>query len=84
MSREIRYSNQAYIFLRRLRTPLAKTLRRRILALERQPFPRGVRMLQGTGGMLRIRSGDHRILYTVSDRHVDIVRIDKRGRVYKR
>lgn len=40
---------------------------RRIEALETDPRPRGCRKLRGTDDLYRIKSGDYRVIYWVSD-----------------
>jgi mRNA interferase RelE/StbE len=55
---------------------------RALFALAEEPRPRGVRKLTGTAApMWRIRIGDHRVIYSVSDaaRRVIVLRIARRG-----
>ena len=44
----------------------------KILSLENNPRPPGIRKLQGTEGY-RLRVGDYRVLYTVDDRSHRVV-----------
>jgi mRNA interferase RelE/StbE len=44
----------------------------KIISLEMNPRPAGIRKLQGTEGY-RLRVGDYRILYTVDDRSHTVV-----------
>ena len=57
---------------------------RRILLLEDNPRPRGVRRLSGRGEY-RLRVGDHRVLYTVDDKGciVTILAVGHRRDVYR-
>jgi mRNA interferase RelE/StbE len=46
-----------------------------ILALEENPFPPGKKWkrLEGTGGLVRLRVGDYRVLYEVLDNEIYIL-----------
>ena len=71
--------------LDRIREPDLSRLRARILALESEPRPQGVKKLEGP--LHRIRSGDWRILYGIDDgqKMVTILRVLRRSeRTYKR
>lgn len=63
-------------------------IRRRILAgiaeLEREPRPRGVRKLTGYDNAWRVRVGDSRVLYEISDERilVTFVRVAHRRDAY--
>ncbi|MFT4260457.1 type II toxin-antitoxin system RelE family toxin [Microbacterium sp.] len=63
-------------------------IRRRILAgiaeLEREPRPHGVRKLAGYENAWRLRVGDYRVLYEISDEKVlvTVVRVAHRRDVY--
>lgn len=63
-------------------------VRRRILAgiseLERDPRPHGVRKLAGYENAWRVRVGDYRVLYEISDEQVlvTVVRVAHRRDVY--
>lgn len=63
------------------------TSRRRIVkavdGLATNPRPPGAIAIQGGDGLLRIRAGDYRILYTVND-DVLVVTIGHRRDVYQR
>ena len=58
---------------------------KRILALSENPRPRGAIPLKGKRrGYLRVRAGQHRIIYAVDDaaRSVVVVDVGPRGSVY--
>ena len=75
---------------RALKKIVDRTARRRIVraidGLATAARPPQVVRLQGSGGLLRIRTGDYRIIYTVEDatRTVLIVAIGHRREVYRR
>ena len=61
-----------------------KRIIERILALEKDPRPAGVKKLSGEE-KYRVRQGDYRILYEINDALITIVvvRIAHRGDVYR-
>lgn len=69
--------------------PIAKDLRGKIaisiLDLSRDPHPVGSRKLSGTGSIYRVRVGDYRILYEVSDaeKAVRVMAVGHRRDVYR-
>jgi mRNA-degrading endonuclease RelE of RelBE toxin-antitoxin system len=48
-----------------------------ILALEENPFPPGKKWkrLKGTGGLVRLRAGDYRVLYEVLGDQVHVLAV---------
>ena len=84
ISYTVRLKPRAERELDRLPIAVAKRIWERLLALERDPRPRGVAKLEGVGGY-RIRIGDYRIVYLVDDdqRVVDVARIAHRREVYR-
>ena len=58
---------------------------RKIQALANDPRPPGCEKLSGTENIYRIRDGDYRIIYQVSDRErrVEIARVRDRKDVYR-
>jgi mRNA interferase RelE/StbE len=66
-----------------------KPHRRRILAkielLAEEPRPPGAVMLTGCHGVFRIRVGDYRVVYSVSDTEliVLIIELGRRGEIYR-
>ncbi|MBM4467669.1 MAG: type II toxin-antitoxin system RelE/ParE family toxin [Chloroflexi bacterium] len=57
---------------------------KRLLALEQDPRPRGVKKLKGRAEEYRLRAGDYRILYVVDDaaQVVEIIAIRHRREAY--
>ena len=57
----------------------------RIEALIENPRPNGARKLEGEDNMYRIRIGDYRVLYTISDRQkrVDVEAVLHRSKAYR-
>ena len=80
---DVRYSNQALKFLKKVDNELAKRLINRIEKLQVEPFPQNMKRVEGQK-LFRIRVGDYRILYEVdnSNNLLGIVKIDKRERAY--
>ena len=69
---------------------LSKDVQRRIdqrlLTLQDNPRPAGITALKGDAGILRLRVGDYRVLYTVHDDQVVIliVAVGHRREIYRR
>jgi len=81
----IEYSNQALKFFKRIDKSLSERILKHIEELSRNPFPQGVRSIEGyKEKTYRIRVGNYRILYEVDQEKglVGIVKIDHRGQVY--
>ncbi len=72
--------------LKKITAPALKRIARAIDSLSANPRPSGVTALQGDPGLLRIRVGDYRIIYTVHDDvlTVLVVTIGHRRDVYRR
>ncbi len=70
--------------LQSLREPNYSRIKQRILLLASNPRPRGSSKLTGREGW-RIRAGDYRIIYEISDedKSVTILHIGHRRNVYK-
>ncbi|MFJ5664942.1 type II toxin-antitoxin system RelE/ParE family toxin [Micromonospora chalcea] len=70
--------------LRKLDRPVQARLVAALASLATEPRPAGVKALAGHPGLLRIRVGDYRIIYTVRDREliVLVVHLGHRGDVY--
>ena len=84
MSYTVRLKPRAERELDRLPIAVARRLWERLLALERDPRPRGAAKLEGVEGY-RIRIGDYRVVYLVDDDQlvVDVARIAHRREVYR-
>jgi len=85
-SYSIEYDNAAGRELAKLPRHVQVQVRRRIDALAKNPRPPSVETLQGDlKGLLRIRSGDYRVVYSVEDRSlvVLVLRIRDRKEVYR-
>jgi mRNA interferase RelE/StbE len=82
----LEFTDAARRQLRKLPRQAAQRLRPVIDALADDPRPAGARALQGQPGVLRVRVGDYRILYTVEDDRlvVLVIRIGHRREVYDR
>ena len=67
-----------------LPTPIHERIAERLLGLEGNPRPFGVKKLRGQAGY-RLRVGDYRILFTIDDsaRIVTIYAIGHRRQVYR-
>lgn len=63
----IEWSPAAARALRKLDKPTARRLALRVSALAVDPRPAGAKALTGASGLLRIRIGDYRVVYTVED-----------------
>ena len=62
-----------------------KQIAARIDELMQNPRPPGVKVLRNADGLLRIRSGDYRIIYRVEDMRLKVlvIRIAHRREVYR-
>lgn len=71
--------------LRKIDRQAASRIKDATEALRDDPRPAGVKMLTGAHGLLRIRVGDYRVLYTVDDevRVVRIADLGHRGGIYR-
>ena len=67
-----------------LESPVHKRIVTRLLALEDNPRPAGIKKLQGQESY-RLRVGDYRILYTIDDKSkkIFIVSVGHRREVYR-
>lgn len=81
----ITFARSARKELEALGEPLASRVFARIEALAGDPRPVGCRKLQGSQDLWRIRVGDYRVVYSVSDaaRTVDVSIIRHRSDVYR-
>jgi mRNA interferase RelE/StbE len=81
----IEFSPAAARQLRKLPPDVRKRVGTKIDALASDPRPPGTEKLEGQDGLLRVRAGDYRIVYTVADDVilVVIVKIGHRADIYK-
>lgn len=87
MTYALRLSSAAEIDLDRLPSDVLRRVDAKLMALKRNPRPRGVSKLEGRQVQgWRVRVGDYRILYTIDDeaRIVSVYRISPRGSAYKK
>lgn len=85
MSYRVLVEEAAQRDLRRLDPVVARRVRQRLLELEQNPRPPGVRKLRDVHPPgYRVRVGDWRILYSVDDqaKEVRVYRIKHRARAY--
>ena len=84
MSYEVRIISSAEKEMNRLPSIVHTRLSKRILSLESNPRPRGVRKLGGREEY-RLRVGDYRILYIIDERNhiVIILSVGHRHEVYR-
>jgi mRNA interferase RelE/StbE len=86
MSHEIEWTANALRELRKLDKPIARRIVSAVTALSRDPRPAASRTLVGQPtGVLRLRVGDHRVIYQVDDGIllVTVVRVAHRRQVYR-
>ena len=83
MSYQVRIVRSAEKEMERLPATVHARLSKRILSLEENPRPRGVKKLSGREEY-RLRVGDYRILYVIDDGNhtVTIVAVGHRHEVY--
>ena len=82
MNFDVKFSNQAASFIRKLNEALKKRIKSKFLEVSQDPF-RYLEHYEGQGYKLRI--GDYRVLIDADlEQKILWVRVfDKRGRVYK-
>lgn len=70
--------------LDRLHGELFERIRRKLLSLEDNPRPFGIRKLQGVD-TYRLRIGDYRILYLIDDtaKRIEVISVAHRREVYR-
>ena len=75
MAYRLKVERQAFKQLQKLSQPDRTRVTEAILALEEDPFPPGKKWkrLESTGGLLRLRVGDYRVLYEVLDDEVHVL-----------
>ena len=83
-SYRIEFSRSAEKDLRRIDRPMIPRITQAIYRLGAEPRPAGVRKLAGSDNAYRIRVGDYRVIYTISDilQIIGVERIRHRREVY--
>lgn len=80
----ITFARSASKELQDLPDDLTKRILPRIKALAAEPRPSGCRKLANTKDRWRIRVGDYRVIYSISDQNliIDVIRIRHRSKAY--
>jgi mRNA interferase RelE/StbE len=83
---ELQFAPKAIRSLRKLDHAAARRIREVADALRDDPRPYGAVTLTGMHGVLRVRTGDYRILYTVDDEQLVVLVVDAGHRrdIYQR
>lgn len=77
---EIKYSKQAYKYLKKLHKPQARQI---IIAINKLPNNEGdIKKMRGIENLYRLRVGDYRILFSPEYDIIKIEKIGSRGDVY--
>jgi len=71
--------------LKKLLKPTQRQITKRLLALELNPRPNGIKKLEGEKDLYRLRVGDFRVIYIIKDKTllVLVLKIDHRKDVYR-
>ncbi|MGQ0660205.1 type II toxin-antitoxin system RelE family toxin [Sphingosinicella sp.] len=85
MSKRIVYSRDAQRTLRRIDRATSARIREKIALLARDPeaLANNIKALKGHAGLLRLRVGDWRVIYTDDLRVLSVVKIASRGSSYE-
>ena len=83
--KEVTYSRDALKSLRRIPSNVASSIRGKIEIYARDPASLGsnVIRLQGSGGYLRLRIGDWRVIFSEDAMVIAVIRIAPRGSAYE-
>jgi mRNA interferase RelE/StbE len=81
----ITFARSARKELESLNAPLVQRLFPKIEALAKEQRPKGCRKLRGEKNLWRIRVGDYRVIYTISDdkKVVDVIAVRHRSAAYE-
>lgn len=78
---DIKYSKQAYKYLRKLHKPKAKQI---ITAINKLPDREGdIKKIRGIENLYRLRVDDYRVLFSPEYDIIKIEKIDTRGGIYR-
>ena len=78
---DIKYSKQAYKYLRKLHKPKAKQI---IAAINKLPDREGdIKKIRGIENLYRLRVDDYRVLFSPEYDIIKIEKIDTRGGIYR-
>ena len=85
MAKRVEYSAAAQKTLRRMNRATAKRIRSKVRLLASDPaaLANNVKALKGGGGLMRLRVGDWRVIYTEDLVVVKVVRVAPRGSAYE-
>lgn len=86
MAYRVEFASSAGRQLKKLKGPVVGEIRDEIDGLVENPRPHGCEKLSGYDGLYRVRVGDYRIVYAVSDSVVLVLvlKIGNRAEVYER
>ncbi len=79
---KIEFTRDALRYLRGMPEDVRAQLLARIRELPDQPYPADSKKLRAPGGAYRVKSGEYRIIYTVTDGTVWVIRVGRREEVY--
>jgi mRNA interferase RelE/StbE len=85
---DLKYSKQAIKYIKKQDKPTRKRIEIALFTLAEDPYHRGIldiSSLQGVDSAFRLRVGDFRIVYGISDKElfIYVVTVGSRGDVYK-
>lgn len=85
MAYTVEFTTSALREFKALERSLQRRMATRIDALVNNPFPPGVKKLQGEPNLYRIRVGDYRVIYRIEAKRVTIfiLKISHRRDVYR-
>jgi mRNA interferase RelE/StbE len=81
---EIFLSRQAKKFLESLDEESRVRIKEKLMTLKENPFSIPYRKIKGRNSTYRIRIGDFRVIYSVRESEIRILKIDRRERIYDR